>query len=284
LECIKLVSTVKAWPKSYVPIFLERFVLPALTTILIGVLVLNPFRLDLNQQISGAIAVVALAYFVGYSLHTSRRDKDNPVSEAKPATLFLQASYDPIVGTLPIELPSNARFDVLTLTDNMNANITWTPNTGSGRKAWPLGRVPLEPKQPVGLFRITNRSTSKLFNIACELGLEVRAGADIETEEKMATMMNSPVLATRSLPINIESLAPEGAFVVHVVNQSGYSLVLRFPSVGQAEISGNPEPQRVQIARRTGGMHDRIPPVSRWSPFVWQGDSISGIRSPRTTN
>ena len=55
------------------PIFLERFVLPVLATSVIGVIVLNPFKLDWQLRASLAIGVVAIAYFVGYTVHKKNR-------------------------------------------------------------------------------------------------------------------------------------------------------------------------------------------------------------------
>lgn len=68
-----------------VPIFLERFILPALATVLIGVIVLNPFQFDRQQQFALAVAVVALAYFVGHTVHKL----NNP---PKPITPFEAAA------------------------------------------------------------------------------------------------------------------------------------------------------------------------------------------------
>jgi hypothetical protein len=56
-----------------VPVFLERFVLPLLATTLIGVIVINPLKFDGTQQITLAIAIVALAFFVGHTVHKTNR-------------------------------------------------------------------------------------------------------------------------------------------------------------------------------------------------------------------
>ncbi len=63
------------------PVFLERFILPVLAAALIGIIILNPFKLDVHQQVSLGIAVVALAYFVGHTVYRS----NTPV---KPLTSF----------------------------------------------------------------------------------------------------------------------------------------------------------------------------------------------------
>jgi hypothetical protein len=56
-----------------VPLFLERFVLTVLAAVLIGVILLNPFKLDWRQRVSLAVAVVAFAYFVGHTVHKMNR-------------------------------------------------------------------------------------------------------------------------------------------------------------------------------------------------------------------
>jgi hypothetical protein len=80
LECIidRASFGERIWYETSVPVFLERFILPALATVLIGVILLNPFKLDWQRQASLAIAVVALAYFVGRTVHLH--------NEASPST------------------------------------------------------------------------------------------------------------------------------------------------------------------------------------------------------
>ena len=40
------------WHESYMPVFLERYVLPILVTLTVGVCVFNPWKWDWNQRIS----------------------------------------------------------------------------------------------------------------------------------------------------------------------------------------------------------------------------------------
>jgi hypothetical protein len=54
-------------------IFLERFVLPILATLVVGIILLNPFKFDRQQQISLFLAVVLVAYFVGYTIHKNQK-------------------------------------------------------------------------------------------------------------------------------------------------------------------------------------------------------------------
>jgi hypothetical protein len=74
----------RIWYGTSVPVFLERFILPALAAALIGVIVLNPLKLDIQQQISLAVVVVGLAYFVGHTVYSTN-------TPARPITSFEDA-------------------------------------------------------------------------------------------------------------------------------------------------------------------------------------------------
>jgi hypothetical protein len=52
-----------------VPVFLERFLIPALATGLISVIIINPLKLSWQQQAQFAIAVIAVAYLAAHVLH-----------------------------------------------------------------------------------------------------------------------------------------------------------------------------------------------------------------------
>jgi hypothetical protein len=67
----------RIWYKTLVPVFLERFILPALATVLIGVILLNPLKFDWQRQVSLAIAVVALAYFVGRTVQAHNETRNS---------------------------------------------------------------------------------------------------------------------------------------------------------------------------------------------------------------
>ena|ERR1022692_637855 len=66
--------------ETYMPIFLERFVLPVLATSVITVILLNPFKWDWQQRVSILVFVFALAYFVGHTL-TKKRPLVTPLVE-----------------------------------------------------------------------------------------------------------------------------------------------------------------------------------------------------------
>jgi hypothetical protein len=50
-------------------LWLERYVLPICATIVFGVVILNPFKLDWTQRLSLLIAISAFAYFVAHTAH-----------------------------------------------------------------------------------------------------------------------------------------------------------------------------------------------------------------------
>ncbi len=58
------------------PTFLEQFVLPVLAGLVIAVIVLNPFKFDLKQQVALGIVTIALAYFVGHTAYIAREKTD----------------------------------------------------------------------------------------------------------------------------------------------------------------------------------------------------------------
>jgi hypothetical protein len=80
MECIMARASLveRIWYETSVPVFLERFMLPALAAVLVAVILLNPFKLDWQQQGSLAIAVVAVAYFVGHTVHKTNRRVQMP--------------------------------------------------------------------------------------------------------------------------------------------------------------------------------------------------------------
>src|SRR5258708_18074214 len=67
------------------PIFLEKFILPILVTLVMGVCVFNPWKWDWHQRVSLLAAAIALAYFVGYTL-TKNKPTISPLVETVPAS------------------------------------------------------------------------------------------------------------------------------------------------------------------------------------------------------
>ncbi|MGI8788188.1 MAG: hypothetical protein ACR2HG_10550 [Pyrinomonadaceae bacterium] len=77
------------WHKSYVPIFIERFLLPILATIAISVIMLNPMGMNLTQKITLGLSILFFAFFLAYTLHLYNESKNNLTSTAnsnKPST------------------------------------------------------------------------------------------------------------------------------------------------------------------------------------------------------
>jgi hypothetical protein len=59
------------------PIFLERFVLTVLAGVLITIVLVNPLKMDWQQQLSLGIAIVAFAYFIGRTLENQKKLQPN---------------------------------------------------------------------------------------------------------------------------------------------------------------------------------------------------------------
>jgi hypothetical protein len=81
----------KIWYEPYLPIFLEKFVLPILAAVVVAVILINPLKWDWQQRGSLFIAVLSLAYFFAYSLHKST---PNPAGETPVAPMIKQDSQD----------------------------------------------------------------------------------------------------------------------------------------------------------------------------------------------
>lgn len=82
------------------PIFLERFVLPVLVTLIITVILLNPFKFDRQQQVALGLATVALAYFVAHSVYRASGRAAGTMSKASPTG---------IIQTGPVPTPPQAQ-------------------------------------------------------------------------------------------------------------------------------------------------------------------------------
>ena len=67
-------------------LWLERYILPVCAAVVFGLTILNPLKLDWQQRVSLAIAISAIAYFVG---HTLRKPASAPI-QADQRITFLQ--------------------------------------------------------------------------------------------------------------------------------------------------------------------------------------------------
>lgn|GEM_PF-4676451 len=67
-------------------LWLERYILPICATVVFGLTILNPLKLDWQQRIALAIAISATAYFVG---HTLRKPATAP-TPPDPRISFLE--------------------------------------------------------------------------------------------------------------------------------------------------------------------------------------------------
>jgi dsDNA-binding SOS-regulon protein len=66
--------------KTHVPVWLERYVLPICVTLVVGLVILNPLKMDWQQRVSLFLAISAFAYFIGHSLH--RTASQIPIDDA----------------------------------------------------------------------------------------------------------------------------------------------------------------------------------------------------------
>jgi hypothetical protein len=96
-------------------IFLERFILPLLVAVVMGVCVFNPWKWDLHQRISLSVAAIALAYFVGYTL-TSGKPAVSPITGSTP---IAQPSVNTTNGPQSPIMPDNSG-NVTITNDNSN--------------------------------------------------------------------------------------------------------------------------------------------------------------------
>src|SRR5712692_5211100 len=98
----------RTWYETSVPVFLERFLLPVLAAVLIGVILLNPFKFDRQQQGSLAVAVIALAYFVSRTVH---RTKDEPQRDQSSRSTAVEDALP--AGTERVSVPENITVEYL---------------------------------------------------------------------------------------------------------------------------------------------------------------------------
>ena len=61
------------WQETAVPVFLERYVLAVLGALTILISVTNPMNFDPTQRITGCLAILFVAYFIGHTIHSQRQ-------------------------------------------------------------------------------------------------------------------------------------------------------------------------------------------------------------------
>ena len=88
------------WHKTAVPIFIERFILPAFAALVIILAVTNPLGLDKTQRILGSFVVIAMAYLFAHSIYKKPLP---PPPLPPPSPLY---SLD-VVQVMPIPLFGN---------------------------------------------------------------------------------------------------------------------------------------------------------------------------------
>lgn len=84
------------------PVFLERFVLAVLTAIFVGLVLMNALNFDWPQRVSGGLAVLCMAYFVGHTVHKSRVGPRAPAAQPEVTALSDQKT-DTVAQPQPVE-------------------------------------------------------------------------------------------------------------------------------------------------------------------------------------
>lgn len=71
------------WHKTCVPIFIERFLLPVLATLVVAVIIVNPMGMDNIQKVTLGLGVICIALFLAQTLHKYNESKET-TNEPKP--------------------------------------------------------------------------------------------------------------------------------------------------------------------------------------------------------
>jgi hypothetical protein len=87
------------WHKTAVPIFIERFILPAFAALVILLAVTNPMGFDKTQRILGSFVVIAMAYLCAHSIYK------NPLPPPLPPPSPLYSAD--VIQVMPIPLLGN---------------------------------------------------------------------------------------------------------------------------------------------------------------------------------
>lgn len=82
-----------SWYKAYVPLWVERYIIPILAAVVVGLVILNPLKLDWPQRISLLVALSAFAYFLAHTIH-----------KPKASSTTMVTAPDPRIGTLEREV------------------------------------------------------------------------------------------------------------------------------------------------------------------------------------
>jgi hypothetical protein len=79
------------------PVFIERFVLPILATVVMGVCAYNPWKWDLRQRISLGLAAILLAYFFAHTSYQSTSKAAQATARAKSGGASTSGNNSPAI-------------------------------------------------------------------------------------------------------------------------------------------------------------------------------------------
>lgn len=174
--------------------------------------------------------------------------------------IFAEIICDP--GFTFIEVPRGSTAYILTLRDNLTAELVSFTNTGTEPYRWPESTAP-EPLMGLGLdCAITNLSKETFLNVQADFIVE------FDAEHPLA-------VAGKTLhTFYINSLEPGKSYLFHVVNQSRFSTILNPPDKFLARLLGFQQPRIIPLVGRNGSTANLLPMLP--SMYKWQGNKVVG--------
>jgi hypothetical protein len=78
-----------------VPVFLEKYLLPVTATLTVWLTFANPMGLDWNQRVSGGLALLFAAYFIGHTVHRMNHPRKPPSADERGAAPLPSSTSNP---------------------------------------------------------------------------------------------------------------------------------------------------------------------------------------------
>jgi hypothetical protein len=214
----------RVWCETSVPVFLERFILPALATVLIGVILLNPLKVDWQQQTSLAVAVVALAYFVGHTVYKNNQRRDVAPAQQPVARL----AENPTEATPPSDKPKQA--------PQSPTKERKAAKKPTARKTKQQSHVE-EPAEPNSDFTVETELLSSppartidINNLGAYVGYDALAAINERYEYRFTIRPKSKGPYPPLIRVEFDQSVASGIFF-HVKGEGGLRVLARNPSI-----------------------------------------------------
>jgi hypothetical protein len=175
--------------------------------------------------------------------------------------IFAELTCD--LGFMFVDVPRGSTAYILTLRDNLTAELVTFTNTDTESYRWPESTE--QPLLDPGLdCAITNSSKETFLNIQADFIVE------FDAEHPLAVVGKS--LHT----FYINSLEPGKSYLFHVINQSRFFAILNPPDKFPTRLLGMQQPRIVPLVRRNRSAAD-FAPIGLWrSKYKWQGNKVIG--------